>query len=167
VGSAEQEVKGRRARRVLWAFRIVFYGGAFLAAPALLGLGGEAESPSFVDGSTSQGQALTMRFEDGRPIGIGTHVSATCRPPLEWGARWWTTDGRSARFRFADGRLTVRQKVEHDYRDGWIGDRSFTLEARVDGERVRGAVRYVETIRYGAYPPYVCESGDVTFFAGD
>ena len=47
------------------------------------------------------------------------------------------------------------------------GDRNFTLEAHDDGERVSGTVRYVETLRHGAHPPYVCESGAVTFFAGD
>jgi hypothetical protein len=36
----------------------------------------------------------------------------------------------------------------------------------VDDDRVSGSMRYVETLRYGNYTGYVCESGDVTFSAG-
>jgi hypothetical protein len=165
VERAEQEVVARRARRLLWAFRIVFYGGAFLAAPALLGLGGEAKPPSLVDGSTSQGAGFTMEFEHGRPVSVDMGVSATCRPPLEWHVRWWSYAGKTARFRFDDGVLRVRDQLLRDYRDGWTGERNFTLEARVDDGRVSGTMRFVEKLSYGGRWDYVCESGDVTFFA--
>jgi hypothetical protein len=166
VERAEQEVVARRARRVLWAFRMLFYGGAALAALLLLTAGGNDERPAFAEGRTSQGQVFTMQLDDGRPASLGTHFSATCNPTLDWHARWWSFDGKTARFDFDDGVLCVREKLTRDYRDGWIGDRDYRLEARVDDEGVSGTMRYVETLRYGNRAGYVCESGDVSFSAG-
>jgi hypothetical protein len=170
VETAEQERALRRLRRIRLATRLVVYGAlALVLVPVIAGARRDARGQTgtvFVDGATSQGAGFTMRLDDGRPVSVGMGVSARCRPPLEWNLRWWSFAGKTARFRFADGRLTVREKVARNYNDGWAGDRNVTLEARVDGKRVRGTVRYVETIRHGAYPPYVCQSGDVSFSAG-
>ena len=159
---AEQEVVARRLRRVLWGFRVLFYGGAAIAAALLLTAGGE-EPPSFAEGRTSQNQAFTMRFENGRPVSLGTHLAATCSDGGRWSARWWSFDGRTARFHFEDGVLRVREKLAREYDNEWTGERHYTLEARVDDEGVSGTMRLVENLRHPSGTAYVCESGDVTF----
>lgn len=162
---AEQEVVTRRARRVLWAFRLFFYGGAGLVAVLLL-TGGADERPAFAEGRTSQGEHFTMRFQDGRPISLGTYVSATCRPTLEWGAKWWSFDGKTAQFRFDDGELRLHESLTREYENGWVGHRDYRLEARVEDDGVRGTMRYDEAIRHPDQPAYFCGSGTVRFAAG-
>ena len=152
------------ARRVIWGFRALLYGAAALGAALLLSGGGDgARLPRRPD---RQGNSFRMELEDGRPTNLGTYFGAKCERGADWRARWWSFDGKTARFRFDDGELRVSEKLTRDYRNGWIGDRTFTLEARVDDERVSGTMRYVETQRYTDGTSYVCESGDVSFSAG-
>jgi hypothetical protein len=90
----------------------------------------------------------------GRPSAHFVPAGGTNRPP-----------GRTARFRFVDGVLRVRGTLRRDYRNGWIGDRTYTLEARLDDDGASGTLRYVEVIRYGDRARYDCDSGAVTFSA--
>jgi hypothetical protein len=150
---------------VLWKLRAIVYGGiAVVAALVLIGFGGEDEPP-FLEGRTAQGNPFTMELEDGRPVTIGARLDATCDADFTWWARWWSFDGRTARFRFGDGRLEVREKVSREYADGWTGEREHSLVARVEDDGARGTMRYVETLRNGAYV-HRCSSGTVSFSAG-
>jgi hypothetical protein len=167
VERAEPELErtARRARRVLWGFRAVFYGGATVAA-ALLLTGGGDERPAFAEGQTSQGRAFTMRFENGRPTSLGTSFTATCDDGEPWSARWWSFDAKTARFDFEGGVLRVRERLAREYENDWTGDRDYTLEARVDDEGVSGTMRLVENLRHPGGTASVCKSGDVSFSGG-
>jgi hypothetical protein len=160
----ELERSARRLRRVLWSVRACFYGGAALTA-ALLLTGGD-ERPAFAEGRTSQDLPITVRLQDDRPTNVGTSFSATCRPPMDWGVRWWSFDGKTARFHYDDDVLRVRETQTRTYDNGWGGERTYTLEARVGESVIRGTMRYAETLRHPEWPAYTCESGDVTFSAG-
>jgi uncharacterized protein YndB with AHSA1/START domain len=145
--------------RPLWIVRLILYPA--LAGLALLLLtGGGEDGPTYLEGRTSQDRLFTMEFEDGRPTHFGTYIRHSCEVGEGWQVRWWSFDGKTARFRFADGRLVVREKLTRDYGDGWVGERSYSLEARVEDGRVTGTLRVVEDLG-----TYVCESGDVTFSA--
>jgi len=165
VERAEQEVVARRARRVVWAFRTLVYGGAAIAAAVLLTGSGDERRPTFLEGSTAQGRPFSLQLEDGRPTHLGTTIEQTCNNGLAWPACWWSFDGKTTRFRFADGRLTVREKLSRDYGEGEVGERNYTLEARIADGRVAGTMRLIENVTWSG-GRYVCESGDVTFFAG-
>jgi hypothetical protein len=151
---------------VLWKLRAIVYGGiAVVAALVLIGFGGGEEGPAFLDGRTAQGNRFTMELEDGRPVTIGARLDATCDGDLERWARWWSFDGRSARFQFDDGELRVREKVSRKYDDDWTGEREHSLVARVGDDGARGTMRYVETLTNGV-DVYRCTSGSVSFSAG-
>jgi hypothetical protein len=152
---------------VLWKLRAIVYGClAIVIALVLIGGGGEEEElPVFLDGATSQGRAVTMELEDGRPTSLGMSLDGACRDGSKWFVRWWSFDGRTARFRFDDGRLVVREQVTREYDNGYAGERNYTLEARIADGRVTGTVRGIENVT-GPGERYVCESPEVTFAAG-
>jgi hypothetical protein len=156
----DTEIDARRARRVVWAFRLLAYGGAAIAA-ALLLTGGGDEGTTFLDGRTSQDEPFTMELEDGRPTHLGVALLHSCG----WRVRWWSFDGKTTRFRFDDGRLVVRERITRDYGNGEVGERNYSLEARIADGRVTGTMRVVENVTAGR-GTYVCESGDVSFSAG-
>ncbi len=63
--------------------------------------------------------------------------------------------------RFDGDELSVREKLTRRYDSGAVGERNYSLEARVADGRVTGTMRVIEDLG-----SYVCESGDVTFSAG-
>ena len=149
---------------MLWKLRAIVYGGiTVVAALLLIGLGGEDE-PKFLEGRTAQGNRFTIELEDGRPVTIGTYLDATCDRNGEWRTRWWSFDGRTSRFDFDDGKLSVRETVNREYEDGWTGERKHSLTARVDDAGARGMMNYAETMRRGGHA-YRCSSGPVSFSA--
>jgi hypothetical protein len=151
---------------VLWKLRAIVYGSiAVVAALVLIGFGGGEEGPAFFDGRTSQDRGFTIKLEDGRPTSLGMSVDRSCGDGATSFVRWWSFDGKTSRFRFADGRLEVRETVSRTYDYGWKGERKFSLSARVGDEGVRGTMSYVETVRR-AGDSYVCGSPEVTFSAG-
>jgi hypothetical protein len=105
-----------------------------------------------------------MELEEGRPVNLGTTLLQSCAGGEPWAARWWSFDGKTARFRFDDGRLIVREKLRREYDNGDVGERNYTLEATVADGRVTGTMRLIENLdASGAF--YVCESGEVSFSA--
>ena len=74
--------------------------------------------------------------------------------------RWWSFDGDRP-LRYDGDKLVVREKVTRRYDDGTVGERNYSLEARLADGRVTGTMRVVEDLG-----SYVCESGDVSFSAG-
>lgn len=148
---------------MLWKLRLILYGGAAVIASLVL-IGGGDEGPVFLEGRTSQDRLFRMELEDGRPTNVGTSVDLSCDDGAPWFARWWSFDGKTARFRFDDGRLVVREKRTRDYDGNWVGERHSTLEARIADGRVTGTMRVVEDFAAGAQT-YGCESPEVTFSA--
>ena len=74
----------RRARRALWAFRLVFYPGAVIAAVLLLAGRSEGETATFLDGTTSQRAPVELRLEGDTPTSFGTRAKLRCP-----GGGWW------------------------------------------------------------------------------
>jgi hypothetical protein len=147
--------------RPLWIVRLILYPAlAGLAALLLMG-GGDDDGPTYLEGWTSQDRRFTMELDDGRPVHLGTMLVQSCNGGEPWPARWWSFDGRTAHFQFDDGRLVVREKLRREYDDGQVGERHYSLEARIADGRVTGTMRLIEHLG-----SYVCESGVVTFAAG-
>ena len=90
-----------------------------------------------------------------------TYIVHSCDGSEGWQVRWWSFDGKTARFRYDGDKLVVREKVTRRYDDGTVGERNYSLEARLANGRVTGTMRVVEDLG-----SYVCESGDVSFSAG-
>jgi hypothetical protein len=153
----------RRARRALWAFRLVFYPSAVLVAVLALASRSDGDVHTWLDGTTSQGMSFELRIDgDGRPVGVGTAFKTQC-PGGIYTVRWWPRGP----FRLDDGALRIRETTTHQY-DFYdqTSRRIVTLDARVDDGAVRGTATVVEHFDGPYWGRYLCESGPVTFSAG-
>ena len=163
---AEQEVAARRARRLLWAFRALFYGGAALAIALLLT--GRSEGKGYVElqGRTSAGEKVLLVLEGERPEAVETWLVGDCSAGDEWRVRWWAHDTHTAPFDVRDGTLRIADVVYRRYKGGFRGRREFELQADLDGSSAHGSIRFSERIWRPDGTTYVCESPAVTFSAG-
>jgi hypothetical protein len=165
VERAEQEVVARRARRLLWGFRLVFYAGAAVAAALLLADGGDEPEVAFLDGRTSQGHVFELMLRDGRPAYLSTGFDAPCQGS-PWQTGWQERDGDGVRFRIEDGRLAIDTSWPARFDEpGFSGRHTVKLRAELE-DRLRGTMRLHGVMRTPAGSTYTCESGDVTFLAG-
>ncbi len=161
----ELERTARRLRRVVFAFRVVFYGGALVLALALLPValpGGVAQSDeTWLEGKTSQGGPFQLRMDaDGQPGRLMTDFTTTC-PSGPWTLRWWPYKLP----RVEDGALTILETSTHRYANYPIGYRTVTFRARVEGGSIHGTMEARERFVDPDYGPYECASGPVTFLA--
>jgi hypothetical protein len=152
----------RRARRALWAFRLIFYPGAVLVAVLLLTGRSEGEVRVF-EGKTSQGLDFGLRIDKNEQPGrIATAFRTRCP-----GGPWvivWVPYGP---FHLEDGVLKLRRTTTHRYTyGGQTSRRVVTFEAHIDGGRVRGTATAVEEFDGPVWGRYLCESGAVSFSAG-
>jgi len=162
------ERMARRVRRVVSAFRLVFYPGAVLLVLVLLPLalgGGAPRQTTWLDGTTSQDKYFQLRIDpDGRLGGLGTAFNTRCGG-MPWTPQVVTWRPRGP-FVLHDGTLTIRESKTHRYLD-YTWHRTATLHARVTDDSVRGTMDLVERLvdrpEYGAY--YACESGPVSVSA--
>jgi hypothetical protein len=170
VECAEPELErtARRARRALWAFRLIFYPGAAVFALMLLPLalhGGARRDAIWLNGTTSQSEYFQLRIDpDRQPGRLTTVFEMKCggTPYTVHKTAWWPYGP----FLLHDGTLTIREKRTHRYQ-GRTWHRTVNLHARVTDSSVRGTMDFVEQLvdpgEYGPY--YACESGPVTFSA--
>jgi hypothetical protein len=144
----------RRARIVLWTFRLTFYPCAVLVALVLIAArstpaGGE---PRAVNGDTSQGRTISLQIRDGRVTRFITQIDENCPQdrsyPYAWTADYIGPGG-------------VRELFSRRWSDGVLGEVDLTMRARVEHGVVTGTLRMVEK----RSDDYDCDSGEVTFTA--
>jgi hypothetical protein len=158
----------RRARRIRWGIRLVFYPAAIAIAVALLAArgGGDGELGGYLHGTTSQD--LTISFDlnaENEPTQFDSLISATCPNGEVWRVRWWEAERLATSFRRDDSRLEVDASEPMDYTDGQRGVREFTLRAEVHDDRAEGELTFVERLRTPDGLRYECASGKVRFTA--
>jgi hypothetical protein len=145
----------RRARRILWAFRLIFYSGAAVIAVLLLTGGKDPDLP--LKGETSQGHTFVMGIDGDRPLWFETAITETCPSGRTYTHAWSSAEQLSVR----DGFLAVKAVGPVKWSGGESGTRTMYLSAHVDHDGATGTLWMTDTL--GAY---ACESGDVTFSAG-
>jgi hypothetical protein len=159
----------RRARRGVWAFRLIFYPGAVILALLALTNRGHihpAETSLQLAGHTDQrrqfGFGLDKRM---RPLWFVTEFVYSCAG--ERLSTWSVPRGGKVPWRFDDPTLNVRQADDIHYNDGHTADAVLTLQAQVgDGGRtVTGTMRLTAQMESPEGPRYPCDSGPVSFSA--
>jgi hypothetical protein len=161
VEAAVDERALRRARRFIWAFRLIFYPGAILAAVLLLSGLGRAHGPAFLTGITDQGGSVTVRLDDGEPTRLFMDLSVQC-PARDW---WfmWSRAGLPMR----DGAMTFTDVAEHRYHyHQQTSRRTVKVDARLDDGRLWGSVTAAEHFDGPYWGAYDCFSDAVSFSAG-
>jgi hypothetical protein len=162
----ELERTARRVRRVLLAFRLIFYPGAVIVAVLLLTGRSSGYSETWLGGRTDQERSITIRLDDGRPGVFSTTLVGTCPRGRQWPRRWIQRDDPREPFRFDDHRLTVTHRSLEDNGHGWTGHVTLRLTARIEDDAVTGTMTLVERSTHpDATADYVCESGPVSFSA--
>ncbi len=142
-------------RRVVGAIRIVFYAGVLLiGVPLVVAIADPEEPYATLAGRTSQGHAVELDLQRGRPAFFSVRVAARCPWAEPWVVTWARVIGDEPR---------VEHRSARTYDDGWTGDRRVTLEVRGEDGDASGRVSLVEELRDARGRRYVCESGDVTF----
>jgi hypothetical protein len=145
----------RRARRALWAFRLIFYPGAVIVALLLLSARSTAgeEQPRAGTGETSQRRPIALQVRDGHVTRFITQIEATC------------PDGRSYKYAWTADYIGagghVRERFGRRWNDGVVADVNLTMRARVDHGVVTGTLRMLEK----RPDVYDCDSGVVSFSA--
>ena len=165
---AEEERIARQARRVLWGFRLAFYPAAAAVAAVLLLSRGDADSetPTVVNGTTTQGKAFTLHFDgDGRATYFDTVLVTTCPNGDPWLLRWFPADGDPVPFRRDGSRLRVSERWTERYPSGVVGRRRYTLDAQLGEGVASGVLSVVERVQATAGAAYECVSGNVSFTA--
>jgi hypothetical protein len=167
VEHAEPELErtARRARRAVWAFRLIFYPGALLVAIALIAArGANADHRALLTGRTSQGEDVTIRIDrDGQPGRV--RMAFWIRCPGDWDWLPWMPYGP---FHLdGDGRLRIRNSGSRWYRNrgGQTGRHTVTFDARIDDDEVHGTASAVVHFDTPGWGEYDCRSGPVTFSA--
>jgi hypothetical protein len=164
VEVAADERSLRRARRFLWAFRLIFYPGAAIIAILLLaGRSAGAENWKELRGHTGQGRVFTVFVdEDNRPQQIVTQIAARC-PNNGW---WYMLNWHAvSRTRIAFDEDTGKLAASYEFRGRWSNGEEANADAHLRGQvqddTVTGTLWLAD--RRGSY---FCASGVVSFSAG-
>jgi hypothetical protein len=152
VEVADDERTLRRARRFIWAFRLIFYGGAAIIALLLLTGGSDANEPLI--GKTGQGREFAMQFDGDRPMWFETSIRGRC-PRGDGAMHHWAS---TQRLEVRDGVIWAETTKPSRWSTG-TGELTMRLRARVDDDAVTGTLWL--TNRIGSY---VC-AGETDFSA--
>jgi hypothetical protein len=157
VEVADAERTLRRARRFLWAFRLIFYPGAVITALLLLtgGRAGDSLPDGLLTGRTEDGSEFVLQYSGDRPLWFETWIKARCADGHEYAQR--LASSQPIRVRGDAIQLTETQVSRWTHGTGRLNMR---LRAHVDGDAVTGTLDMTEW-----NGPYVCEAGPVTFSA--
>jgi hypothetical protein len=158
----EPESTARRARRLVWAFRLIFYPCAALIALAALAGRSDGVTPETFRGATDAGRPVTLYFAYGQPEAFSTSVGVTC-PRSTYVQPVYAREPDTTLL-LRDGRLTAEHQWAHRYGNSWVGLGTTTLTARVDGDSATGTVQAVQRLS-GPTRSYECDSGVVSFSA--
>ena len=107
----------RRAKRVIWTFRLIFYPGAAIIAILLLTGSDGANDFMTLRGKTAQGREFTLWVDEDRPAQFVTVIAAKC----PYGGDWY----------WLNWRRTDRNRV-------WFHDDTITGTLRMIDHRVGG-----------------------------
>jgi hypothetical protein len=162
VADAEYERTARRARRFLWAFRLIFYPGAALVAFLLLtGSGnGDGEDLTALNGRTARGAEFLLWTHDGEPRQFHTKITAVCPDGSEYTLDWLRMDSDRISFDKRSGTVDAAWMWRGTWSNGVPADAYARLRGRLDGGAVRGTLRLIDH-RAG----YDCDSAAVSFSA--
>jgi hypothetical protein len=167
VVEPETEGPGRRARRALWGFRLVFYPVAIaVGAILMIGRGDAAAGEVPLVGKTSQDASISVEVDgDGRPMGLDTQLTATCPNGHSYSVRWHEIESDAVPFRRDGSRLWVMASLTMNYVDGDVGRGVYTLEAQVGEDRVDGVLSFTEQVAGSDGKRWACASQPVGFTA--
>jgi hypothetical protein len=144
----------RRARRTLWAIRLIFYPGAAVIAFLLLTGGKDPALP--LVGETRQGHAFVMGIDGDRPLWFETAVTETCPDGRTIEYPW----SSSSQLILRDGVVQAETASPVQWSGGRYGTRSMYLMARVDDDGATGTLWMTDTLG-----DITCESRPVRFSA--
>jgi hypothetical protein len=163
VAEPELEQMARRAKRAVWAFRLIFYPGAAIIALLLLtSRGAAADPPVPLVGHTGQGEKLTFMLDDDhRPDVFYTRLTATC-PDTGWQYTllWHRVDGDRIAFDKDTGKMSAVYTFQGRWSDGVPANAEARMNGHLDDDRVTGTLRFIDH-RDG----FECDSGAVSFSA--
>ena len=168
--ASDDERTLRRVRRVIWAFRLIFYPGAAIAAFLLFTGGGSSGSavdsgPSYDElaalrGRTGQHVEFMFWTYEGRPQRFRTEITATCPGGLPYTLNWVRVDKDRIEFDENTGAVDARLAMQGTWSNGAPMDYDAHLNGRLRGDTIKGLLRLVDH-RDG----FDCDSGDVSFSA--
>jgi hypothetical protein len=150
-------------RRVVLAFRVVFYGGAallvLLLLPVALNRGATRGETTWLQGTASKDARLALRIDPGgQPGRVTAELTLKCGDGGPYWLEWWPYGP----FRLEGDTLSISETKTHGYQ-GYTWHRTVTLRARVTGDSASGTIEAVERLDDPSYGPYSCESGPVSF----
>ena len=157
----------RSARRAVLAFRVLFYGGALIAAVVLLtGRASGGGVAYTLEGGTAQLESMRMDIDgDGDATFFDTEVRQTCTHGDEKLTRWFPADGDPVRFDQDGDDLRVEETWDRE--EGGVVQRGrATMKAKVADRRVTGTIRVVTEWSRGGRRYATCTSDAVAFSAG-
>lgn len=160
---AEDERSLRRARRWIWAFRLIFYPGAAIIAILLLTASGGSKASPPLEGRTGQGETFRIWFnDDDRPAQFLTRINTRC-PDTGWWYHldWHRIDATRISFDEDTGAVSAAYEWQGRWSDTVPANLEAHLEGRVDDDQVTGTLRLVDH-----RPGMTCDSGVVSFSAG-
>ena len=152
--AAEDERTLRRARRFIWAVRLIFYPGAAILAVALLAGPSEA-GPSLLEGTTDQDRGVTLTLNGDLADRVTLTVLTRC-PDGEEYPTLVQTRTLTMRGDTFEGRKSWDQK----WTGGSLGTSTLQVRGRLESGTARGTASLVH--RLG---DYVCE-GETDFSVG-
>jgi hypothetical protein len=165
VEAADDERSLRRARRFIWAFRLIFYPGAAIIAILLLAgrSGADTEHLKVLQGRTSQGETFTLWIDDDhRPRQFYTSIRATCPDGGRYVFDWHRVDADRIAFDEHTGTIDAAWMGRGTWSNGVPRDAYARLQGHLlDDDTVRGTLRLLDHRR-----GYDCDSGPVTLAAG-
>ena len=157
VPEAELERTARRARRVVWAFRLIFYPTALILLLGLLAARSARSGPETrtLEGRTDQGRAFTLTLVDDQPTRITTTVLSHCLSGQKSSYTWDT-----GHFTLRGHTLAAEEVRPQRWSNGSTGTATMRLYGQLDGDAVRGSMTLRQQLR-----DYVCV-GTAGFSAG-
>jgi hypothetical protein len=155
VEAVDDERTLRRARKVIWAFRLIFYPGAAIAAAALLAAGPSNAEPPVLHGTTGQGRAVSLTLHGDDPDRLAITVVMRC---VSSGDEYATRVNRVLTPH--DDTFEARGVWDQRWSNGRVGTATVRIRGRLDGDTARGTVSLVQQL-----DDYVCE-GETDFAIG-
>jgi hypothetical protein len=154
VEAAPDERTLRRARKVIWVFRLIFYPGAAILAAAILAGRSEA-GPSLLEGTTDQNRGVTLTLNGDLADRVTLTVLTRCPDGHEYPSlvqtRTLTMHGNT---------FEGRKAWDQEWTDGSVGTATLRVRGRLEGDTARGTATLVHQLG-----DYVCEA-ETAFSAG-
>src|SRR6185436_10576295 len=135
VEAVDDERILRRARKVIWAFRLIFYSGAAIAAFLLLS-GPSEPGPSVLTGTTDQGRGIVITLNGDVPDRLTTTLVGRC----DNGGAEYTRSLQTAPLTTDGDTFEVNETSPQRWPNGNTGTATLTIRGRLDGDTAHGTV---------------------------